>query len=336
MGVSTTPWPVVNLPNRACELESVFSNSNMRVSHRLKVQDARRKAQGGTRKAERAKGSNHPCPIFSPENRQVTKKEPVLMADANISKRLQKTILLYSAVGMLVVGVTVGVVGVLPLARQLREAQERNLMVDLQRQTVAVEQFVTRVHTAALRPSTRPQTRERLEAYARGQLSKERVTEEVSRFLHEQMDASTNLLGVQVFDPLTNLLVRLGRTIPREHWLWPDPTARDPSVGAPLRNGQETLFVCSTPVFDSAQATVGIVMVLYQGLSLQKVIEDRTGLGRSGETIVGTRQNKALPIFFPMRQALESKVPDPLRISTVYEGLKRALEKRTEVFEPAP
>src|SRR5262245_27306507 len=55
----------------------------------------------------------------------------VAMPDANVSQRLQKTIVLYSAVGMLVVGVAVGIVGVLPLARQLREAQRRNLMVDL-------------------------------------------------------------------------------------------------------------------------------------------------------------------------------------------------------------
>jgi PAS domain S-box-containing protein len=258
------------------------------------------------------------------------------MPDANNSKRLQKTILLYSTVGMLVVGVAVGVGGVLPLARRLREAQERNLMVDLQRQTVAVEQFVTRVHNAAIRASTRSQTRERLGHYFRGQLPKERVSEEVGRFLREQMDASTNLLGVQVFDQQTNLLVRLGRPIPREQWVWPEPAARDPSVSAPLRNGTETLFVCSTPVLDFAQTPVGIVMVLYQGLSLQKIIEDTTGMGRTGETIIGSRQIKALPIFFPMRQARESKPTDPHRISTVMEALKRAMEMRAEVFEPSP
>jgi len=92
------------------------------------------------------------------------------MPDANISKRLQKTILVYSALGMLTVGVAVGIVGLLPLARQLRESQQRNLMVDLQRQTLAVEQFVTRARNAAMRAATRPQTKERLEAYALGHL----------------------------------------------------------------------------------------------------------------------------------------------------------------------
>src|SRR5688572_17309862 len=71
------------------------------------------------------------------------------MPDANISKRLQQTIVVYSAIGMLVVGVAVGLAGVLPMALRLREAQKRNLLVDLQRQTVAVEQVLSRARNSA-------------------------------------------------------------------------------------------------------------------------------------------------------------------------------------------
>src|SRR5215510_14628760 len=113
------------------------------------------------------------------------------MPDANVSQRLQKAIVLYSAVGMLVVGVAVGVVGVMPLARKLREAQRRNLMEALQRQTLAVEQFVTRIRNAASRAAGRG--KDKLEAYAQGRVPWQTVTQELMRVLQEPIDMSTNL-----------------------------------------------------------------------------------------------------------------------------------------------
>lgn len=49
---------------------------------------------------------------------------------------------------MFIVGLAVGLVGVLPMTQQLREARRQNLLVDLQKQTVAIERFVSRTRSS--------------------------------------------------------------------------------------------------------------------------------------------------------------------------------------------
>src|SRR5688572_6824522 len=107
------------------------------------------------------------------------------MPDANISKRLQQTIVVYSAVGMLVVGIAVGLAGVLPMTLRLREAQKRNLLVDLQRQTVAVEQFLSRVRSSATYVGFRTKTREQADAHNRGLISQGDYATATTNLLNE-------------------------------------------------------------------------------------------------------------------------------------------------------
>src|SRR5262245_7895798 len=105
------------------------------------------------------------------------------MPDQNISKRLQQTIVLYSAVGMFVVGAVVAAVGVLPLARNLRDSQQQNLLVTLQRQTTAVEQYVSRIKNLAPIVSSRTQLREHFENYLRAAAAKDALLPDLERTL---------------------------------------------------------------------------------------------------------------------------------------------------------
>ncbi len=256
------------------------------------------------------------------------------MSYANVSKRLQKTIVAYSALGMFVVGVTVGLVGVLPLAQRLREAEKRNLFVDLQRQTLAVEQFLARARNSATLQAARIRTREKLEAYHRGDMTLNQFVEAVTPMLRESMVLGTNLAGLTFFDLKSNLLAQAGRPIPPEHRAWPDPGSREVTLKGPLRLGDETFLVTSATVMSTNSTPIGTVMVLYRAKGLQEIVEDYRDLGQSGETVLGSRQNKNLPIFFPLRRTKGDEPPDPRRIAVILEGLQRAAEKRIDLFEP--
>ena len=254
------------------------------------------------------------------------------MPDANDSKRLQQAIVAYSALGMIVVGVAVGLVGVLPLAQRLRDAEQRNLLVELQKQTVAVEQFLARTHSAAIWAGNRTRVREKLEEYNKGTISVESLAATLDQLLHDSMAAPTNIAGVCLFDVKSNLVVEFGQKIPRELWTWPEQIPREASMIGPIRLGEEVYLVAGATIFNQNQNVLGTAMILHRTTGLRGIVEDYKG--KTGETILGSRQNKALPIFFPPRQARSGRGISPQRTAAIMEGLQFALEKKSDFFVP--
>jgi PAS domain S-box-containing protein len=259
------------------------------------------------------------------------------MPDAPVSKRLQKTIIAYSALGMFVVGGVVGLVGVLPLARDLREAQKQNLLFDLQKRTLAAEQALTRLRSTALAAGGRTKLREALGAYDHGRMSLEELRKVILPLLNEALTLRrTNIAGILIFDAQSNIVARAGDPLPTSHWPWPDPTTRDPVVTGPFRHGNETFLTAGATIFLSnlSSERVGTAMTLARPDELRRVLEDYKNLGKSGQLVLGSRQNKGLPIFFPLRETPKSVAPDPAHIAAIMDGLARAEERRSELFEP--
>src|SRR5881394_3656398 len=202
------------------------------------------------------------------------------MTDANVSKRLEKTIVLYSAVGLFVVGAIVALVGVLPLARKLREAHQRNLLVDLQRQSLAVEQFLGRVSRGASGTANRTQVRERMEAHLRGELPRDKFETGLSGLMHDSLGFSTNIVAFHIFGTASNLLARFGRPIPAElPWPWPEAFSREAALAGPIRSGDQTFMLASANMFNAAETQLGTLVVLYHTRDLQHIVEEETGLG---------------------------------------------------------
>ena len=245
------------------------------------------------------------------------------MPDANISKRLQQTIVVYSAVGMLVVGVAVGLAGVLPMTLRLREAQKRNLLVDLQRQTVAVEQFLSRARSSATYVGFRTKTREQAGDYNRGLISQAAYAKATTELINEYTVRATNIAGIAVFDANSNLVATVGQFIPREHLPWPDllTLAREATINGPVRIGDELFLISSAPIVSTNVASpsrVGTAAVMSRMTGLKQIIEDYTGLGKTGETILGARQNKGMPVFYPLRNTRNGNSPNPRRAAAVW------------------
>ena len=259
------------------------------------------------------------------------------MPDAPISKRLQKTIIAYSALGMFVVSVVVGLVGVLPLTERLREAQKRDLMVDLQKRTVAAEIALGHIRNTAIIGGGRTKTRESLDAYNQGKLSLDEFHSIVTNLLQEALTTRrTNIAGILIFDAQSNLVAQAGTWLPTDRWPWPDPTNRDSTIIGPFRIGNETFMAVGATIFlnNLSPARVGTAMTLARPDELRSVVEDYRDAGRSGQIVLGSRQNKNLPIFFPLRETRKNAAPDPTHIAAIMDGLQRAEEHRSDVFEP--
>jgi PAS domain S-box-containing protein len=260
------------------------------------------------------------------------------MPDAPVSKRLQKTIIAYSALGMFVVGVAVGLVGVLPLAQGLREAQKSNLLVDLQKRTVTAEQALARIRSTATIAGGRTKTRESLDAYNQGKLSLEELDKIVLPLLDEALTTRrTNIAGILIFDAQSNLVAQAGASsLLTNHWPWPDPTTRETTILGPFSLSNETFLAVGATIFlnNLSPVRIGTAMTLARPDELRRVVEDYRELGKSGQIVLGSRQNKNLPIFFPLRETRKNAAPDPRHVAAIMDGLQRAEEHRSDLFEP--
>jgi hypothetical protein len=148
------------------------------------------------------------------------------MPDAPVSKRLQKTIIAYSALGMFVVGVAVGLVGVLPLAQGLRDAQKTNLLVDLQKRIVTAEQALRVLRGTANAGGGRTKIRESLDDYNHGRLPLDELRKIVLPLLDEALIARrTNIASILIFDAQSNIVAQAA-SLPTNHLQPPDPPAR--------------------------------------------------------------------------------------------------------------
>ena len=236
---------------------------------------------------------------------------------------------------MFIVGLAVGLVGVLPMTQQLREARRQNLLVDLQKQTVAIERFVSRTRSSVGGAGNRTKIREALAAYTRSELTASEFTNIATPVLRESLLIATNIVGMQLHDVRSNILLKTGLTIPTNQWTWPDPAARDASMSFPFRDGNDTYIAVGGNILGPDLTRVGIAMTIVRTRGLQQIVEDFTDLGKSGETIVGARQNRALPIFFPLRHSKNGQAPPAERITTIMDGIQRGEGNHTELIEPA-
>ena len=258
------------------------------------------------------------------------------MPDAHIAKRLHRRIILYSTAGMFIVGLAVGLVGVLPMTQQLREARRQNLLVDLQKQTVAIERVVSRLRSSALGAGNRTKIREAMAAHNRGEITPAQFTNNTAAVLREVLLVATNIIGIQLHDSRSNLLTRAGMIIPTDRWIWPDPTGRESSMSFPFRDGNETYVVVAANILGPDFTRAGVAMTIVGTRGLQQITRDYTDLGKSGDTIIGARQNKALPIFFPPRQSKRGQPPPVPRITAIMEGLGHSEKNPAGLLEPDP
>lgn len=256
------------------------------------------------------------------------------MADPGLAKSLQQRIVVYSALGMFAVGCIVALAGILPLSIQLRRAQEKNLMVDLRRQTRATEQFINRARNAAALRINRGRLREEIDEFAAGRMSAADFRRAASESLRQAVATSSNTVSIYILDPKTNVIAQHGQAIPRELWIIPGPEARDELLSGPLRVGNEHFLLSAAALLGPRGERLGSSLAMYRLSLLRQIVEDYAELGKSGETIVGDLGNKELPFFFPFRSLKDGVAGDDRKQRAVKQALTMAQKGRVGMLLP--
>lgn len=244
-------------------------------------------------------------------------------ANSTSTQKLQRALVVYSAVGIFAISAIVAIASTLPLYQRLRQGESRNLQAALKTRTLVVEEFLSRTQDISQQIASRTRARTELEAYNQGRVTQAALLQAIEPILLEALSQSENVVGISRLDNRDRLVVEVGQAIPEEFRLIPPKESRVPLIRGPIQLEGETYLISSAPILNPAGVRVGTDVVLFRVSSLQRVIQDYTGLGATGETILGAFRNGQVQLFFPLRNSSRTAS------SSVLAAIEQAVTSKT-------
>lgn len=225
------------------------------------------------------------------------------------TQKLQRSLVVYSSIGILTISAIVAIASIVPLSQQLRQAEARNLQSALKTRTLVVEEFLSRTQDVAQQIAGRTRAREQLEAYNRGQINRDALVSAITPILTDALNQSEEVDGIIRLDSRDRLAAQVGENIPEAFWSIPSPNTQGAIVRGPIQVGQQSYLVVGTPILNGT-TRVGTDIVLFKISSLQRVTSDYTGLGTTGETVLAAFRNGQVQFFFPLRNTSQTTQRD--------------------------
>ena len=209
------------------------------------------------------------------------------MAAPPTAKRLQRKILAYAALGMLVIGALVVTVAILPLNTQIRAENRAALQVVAHMRVNALNGLLAHYKDVAAQVSSRTRARERLEAYNRGEIDLVALKTEVTAILNDALTRSDTILGITRLDLAGEPVLEVGDATG-------EPPAADGKqvVLSDFTNREGRLvIVARSPILNREADIVGTDIVLLDGEAWSLLQDDRAGLKQTGEVLRLSRAN---------------------------------------------
>ncbi|GEM_PF-1671025 len=253
------------------------------------------------------------------------------MTGKSVSERLQRSIVVYSALAILAISVIVALVSIVPLYNHLKESADRNLLLACNTKTRAVEEYLSRAQDIALQITSRTKAREELESYNKGEVSLDELVGFSKDILTDALKKSKEVAGISRLDQEGNLVIQVGVPIPEALWPIPAEDSREALVRGPVTLDSESSYlVVGAPIINNQSVRVGTDIVLFELERLQQIVQDYTGLGETGETVLGMAHNDQIQLLFPLRKGdVAGSVP---RSSLIGLALERALHQETGIL----
>ncbi len=145
-----------------------------------------------------------------------------------------------------------------------------------------------------------------------------RLHREVMRDMRRNLQASEWLVSAKVVDLENRLVAQTsegsGLREGREPALFRDALLR-PRISHPFTEGDEWYVELGTPIFDPQHNVVGVLVLRKRAGSLMAITGDYSGLGDTGETVLGDRRGGEVRYLVPLRFAPDPSGIDPVSAS---------------------
>jgi signal transduction histidine kinase len=254
------------------------------------------------------------------------------MAFRSISQQLQRSILVYSTLITLVIGAIIAAVSIVPLYNTLKRDQQRNLLFALKTRTFAIDEYLSRTKDIALQIASRTRVRNKLEAYNRGEISRTELVEFSQPILKDALKQSRELVGINRLDQRGELVVQVGLAIPEKFRSIPNLNSNAVISPVPLVLAGQSYLVVKAPIINPQGMRVGTDIVLFQLSHLQEIMADYTGLGETGEMILGMIHNEQVQLFFPLRGNHLGAMEPMAKDSVIGSAIEKAVGKHTGIL----
>ena len=256
-----------------------------------------------------------------------------IMATESRARKLRESLVICTAIGIFFVALTVGMAGILPLYRYLIMEEERNLLLALNAKTVAVEEFLTRTRDVALQISSRTWDKKKFEEYRSGNISRQNLAQFTDKVMLEAINFAPEVWGISRLGVHGEILVQVGVEAPKELLEPSILSSVSTQFLGPAAIGRHPMSLVRIPLTDEHGALAGSDIILFSLVNLQRIIEDYTGLGKTGETVLGLAKMDKIAVIFPFR-GNRMIFPENVSLnSQIGVAMSRAAEKQTGILE---
>lgn len=216
----------------------------------------------------------------------------------NSALQLQSRLLIYSALGALAIGASVAIASIMPLSERLKHAEERNLEFAAQTRTLAIEEFLLRTQDIGAQIASRTRARNQLAAYNQGQIQRNELVQVSTNILTDALNQSEEIEGIMRFDVTGQPVTQIGLPIPQEFWPVMPSGGNQSVIVGPVEIAEISYLIVGTLINNETEQLLGRDLVLFEVPRLKRIVQNHSGLGETGEIILGTVNNGRVQLFF--------------------------------------
>jgi signal transduction histidine kinase len=190
-------------------------------------------------------------------------------------KVLQRRMVVFSVLALLLTGAMVATAAIVPLASQLREAARRELVHVHTLTAQRLGQHAQTLTDLALQVTSRTRIREELETYLAGRVSASDLRAFTEPKLADAMQLSHLMIGITRRAADGAVAAVVGRPLPAG--LARQPVAERPSLIGPVLADDETVLLVVAPIHDEHGTVVGSDAVLFSTGGLGPILRHQGG-----------------------------------------------------------
>jgi signal transduction histidine kinase len=150
--------------------------------------------------------------------------------------------------------------------------------------------------------------------------------------LADAMNLSEEVAGISRLGPNGELLVEVGVSLP-ERGLWPIPPgdSKEATVRGPVLIGSSPYLLVGAHLFGESPGRVGADIVVFKIDRLRQIVTDYTGLGITGETVLGVPEGEQIHLFFPSRRMGSATIEAVSRESSLGFTLEKSKRNQSGI-----
>lgn len=244
--------------------------------------------------------------------------------------QLQRRILAFAMLGILLTGLVVGLATGVPLYLQGRQHGEEALHSQVHGQTQAIGQYFHKLTDVAMQLTSRSVIRDRLEQYNRGEVSREDLVAFSAPRLQDALGQSADVAGLVRLDAAGHPAVTLGLMPPHNSLPLPPQDATLPVARGPVLIDGHPYLLIGAPIINRQMARVGTDVVVFRLDGLLKLLGDKAAFGMPARQYLGNLPQQLLVTTDALAADL-TLLPAEGRL---LQALQRAATGHTGILQP--